>query len=231
MNAQDSRQAHDESAADYDRLAREYHWFGAEALFGLCFEYVQPGERLLAIGIGTGLCGFPFAKAGLQVFGLDASLEMLDVCRSKGFAADLRQFDLRAGPWPYPDRYFDHGMACGVLHFLDDLTPIFQEAARVIRVGGLFAFTTKVPPPEHGAETHSSNYSTDVISGVTIFSHHRAYLEELMASCGFETLKDLEMMVGVDRTERRDLYLALVTHKTNTRNWIIPPTARGSAAA
>jgi len=50
----DSHQAHDESAADYDRLARKYRWFGPEALFGLCFEYVQPGERLLAIGIGTG---------------------------------------------------------------------------------------------------------------------------------------------------------------------------------
>ena len=61
MNAQDCHQAHDESAAEYDRLARDYHWF-PEVLFGLCFEYTQPGECLLAIGIGTGLCAAPFAK-------------------------------------------------------------------------------------------------------------------------------------------------------------------------
>ena len=217
MNAQDNRQAHDESAAEYDRLAREYRWFGPEALFGLCFEYVQPGERLLAIGIGTGLCAFPFAnKAGLQIFGLDASLEMLDVCRSKGIAADLKQFDIRTRPWPYPDGYFDHVIACGMLHFLDDLDPIFQQAARVVRAGGLFAFTTKAPLPEHEPEAHASEYSTEVISGVPIFSHRKGYLEALMASCGFEVLKDLEFLVGVDQTERRDSYLALVTHKTNT---------------
>jgi predicted TPR repeat methyltransferase len=215
MNAQDSRQAHDESAADYDRLARDYHW-SPEVLFGLCFEYVQPDERLLAIGIGTGLCAFPFAKVGLQVFGLDASPEMLNVCRSKGIAADLRQFDIRKSPWPYSDGYFDHVVACGMLHFLDDLAPVFQETARVIRMGGLYAFTTKVPRPEHEPEAHSSKYSTEVISGVPIFSHRQAYLEELMASCGFEVLKDLEFLVGVDQIELRDPYLALVTRKTNT---------------
>jgi predicted TPR repeat methyltransferase len=210
----DSHQAHDESAADYDRLARDYHWF-PEVLFGLCFEYVRPGERLLAIGIGTGLCASPFARMGLQVFGLDASLEMLKVCRSKGIATDLKQFDIRTRPWPYPDGCFDHVIACGMLHFLDDLDPIFQEAARMVKVGGLFAFTTKIPRFEHEPEAHSSKYSTEVISGVPIFSHRTAYLETLMASCGFETLKDLEFLVGVDRTERRDPYLALVNHKTD----------------
>jgi ubiquinone/menaquinone biosynthesis C-methylase UbiE len=216
MNAQDSRQAYDGSAMDYDRLAREYRWLAPEALFGLCFEYVRPGERLLAIGIGTGLCASPFAKAGLQVFGLDASPEMLNICRSKSIAAELRQFDIRARPWPYPDGYFDHVIACGVLHFLDDLAPVFQEAARVVRMGGLCAFTTKAPRPGHEPEAHSSKYSTEVIGGVTVFSHRKAYLEALMASCGFEMLKDLEFLVGVDQTKRRDLYLALVTCKTNT---------------
>jgi len=217
MNAQDSRQAHDESAAEYDRLAREYRWLAPEALFGLCFEYVQPGERLLAIGIGTGLCAAPFAKAGLQVFGLDASPEMLNVCRSKGIAADLKQFDICTRPWPYPDGYFDHMIACGMLHFLDDLAPVFQETARVVRMGGLYAFTTKAPRPEHEPGAHSSKYSTEVISGVPIFSHRKAYLEALMTNFGFELLKDLEFWVGVDRTERREPFLAFITRQTNTR--------------
>lgn len=208
-------QAHDESAAAYDRLARDYHWF-PETLFGLCFEYVQPGECLLALGIGTGLCAAPFAQAGLQVFGLDASSEMLNVCRSKDIASALRQLDIRTTPWPYPDGYFDHVIACGMLHFLDDLAPIFHEAARVIRMGGLFAFTTKTPRPEHKPEARSSKYSTEIISGATVFSHRRPYLKALMTNCGFEMLKDLEFLAGVDRTGRRDPYVALVTRKTNT---------------
>ena len=154
---------------------------------------------------------------GLQVFGLDASPEMLNVCRSKGISADLRQLDIRTTPWPYPEGYFDHVIACGMLLFLDDLAPVFQEAARVVRARGLFAFTTKAPLPEHGPEAHSSKYLTDVIGGVTIFSHRKAYLEELMVSCGFESQKDLEFWVGVDRTERREPFWAFVAHQTNTK--------------
>jgi SAM-dependent methyltransferase len=214
---QDRCPADDGWAANYDRLARDYRWFGPEVLFGLCFEYVQPGNRLLSIGIGTGLCAFPFAKAGLQVFGLDISLEMLNVCRSKGIAVELQHLDIRATPWPYLDGYFDHVIACGVLHFLDDLVPIFQETARVVRAGGLFAFTTKAPLPERQPEAPSHKYSTEVISGVTVFSHRKAYLDELMTSCGFGTLKDLELWVGVDQTERCDPFSVFVTYKTNIR--------------
>jgi predicted TPR repeat methyltransferase len=213
----DSRQAHDESATDYDRLARAYHCFAPEALFGLCYEYVQPRERLLALGIGTGLCAAPFVKAGLQAFGLDASAEMLNVCRAKGIAADLRQLDIRIKPWPYADGYFDHVIACGVFHFLDDLDPVFQEASRVVRRGGLYAFTTKVPRLEREREATSQKYAAEVISGVAIFSHRKAYLDELIAGGGFETLKDLEILIGVDQTNLNDPYLAIVTRKTNSK--------------
>jgi hypothetical protein len=56
-----------------------------------------------------------------------------------------------------------------------------------------------------------------IACGVPIFSHRQAHLEALMASFGFEMLKDLDLLVGVDQTERRDPYLALVTRKTNAR--------------
>ncbi|MBN1428544.1 MAG: class I SAM-dependent methyltransferase [Anaerolineae bacterium] len=211
MPEKDSRQAHDESAADYDRLARECRCFTPEALFGLCFEYMQPGERLLDIGIGTGLCAALFTKAGLQVSGMDASLEMLNVCRAKDVAVELRQLDVRAMPWPYPDGTFDHLTACGVLHFLDDLAPIFQEAARVVRPGGLFAFTTKVPLAE--TQLGPDRCSMEIISGVEIFSHRKTYIGQMVTSNGFEMLKDLEIFVGVDRVERREPFCVFVARK------------------
>jgi len=54
MNKSDSITVHDEEAAEYDQQVREYHWFGTEIVFGMCFEYVNPQDRLLDIGIGTG---------------------------------------------------------------------------------------------------------------------------------------------------------------------------------
>jgi len=48
---------HDEQAAKYDQQVREYKWSGHEVLFGMGSEYVNPHDRLLDIGIGTGLSG------------------------------------------------------------------------------------------------------------------------------------------------------------------------------
>ncbi len=81
------------TVTDYDHQARQNHWH-PEALFGLCYEYVQPGNCLLDIGTGTGLAAEPFARAGLQVSGFDNSPEMLAVCRAKGFAVELKQHDI-----------------------------------------------------------------------------------------------------------------------------------------
>jgi predicted TPR repeat methyltransferase len=219
MSEKNSLEAHEDSAADYDRLAREYHCFVPEALFGLCFDQVRPGERLLSIGIGTGLCAQPFAKAGLEVFGLDNSAGMLAVCRAKGIAADLREHDLLVTPWPYPDGFFDHVIASGVLHFLGELEPVFREAARVVRPGGLFAFTAKAPLP--GSASGERGYTSEAIGGVEIFAHGRDYLEALLARDGFELLKDLEILVPAGGPDRRDPYFAFATLKATA------PAARG----
>ena len=53
------------AGADYDFQARQNHWH-PEVLFGLCYEYLHSGDRLLDIGIGTGLGAEPFARAGFQ---------------------------------------------------------------------------------------------------------------------------------------------------------------------
>jgi predicted TPR repeat methyltransferase len=61
----------------------------------------NPQDRLLDIGIGTGLGSMPFAKTGLEIFGIDGSVEMLKICKSKEFATDLKQFNLQNTPRPF----------------------------------------------------------------------------------------------------------------------------------
>jgi len=198
---------HDAFASDYDRQALEYHCFIPEILFGLCYEYLRPGERLLDVGIGTGLSAAPFAKAGLVISGIDVSQKMLNICQDKAIAADLKLFDVSTGPWPYPEAAFDHVVCCGVLHFFEDLGLVFSEAGRVMRAEGVFGFTTKVAP------AGIAGVYLEVIGGTPIFSHEPKRLDQLIVDNGFETLKMTRGLVGNERDQPDGLFRAYVTRK------------------
>ena len=62
MKKMDSISAHDEEAAQYGQQVREYNCYAHDVLFGMSFEYVNPHDCLLDIGIGTGLASLPFAN-------------------------------------------------------------------------------------------------------------------------------------------------------------------------
>ena len=92
---------HDAYAADYNAEVLAYDCHITDLLFGLSYEFIRPGQRLLDAGIGSGLSSTLAAKAGLEVHGMDFSPAMLEVCRAKGFAADLKLHDLQHLPWVY----------------------------------------------------------------------------------------------------------------------------------
>lgn len=201
-------QIHDEYAAAYDSQVRAYHSFAAEVLFGLCYEYVNPGERLLDAGIGTGLSAQPFARFGVQVFGADASAEMLDICRAKQIAVQLAQFDLEDTPWDYANDSFHHVIACGVAHFFEDVDFMFRECARVIRTNGIFGFTVKAPPDGRNAIVREDT------SGVAIYMHSREYIERCAAKYNFEPLKAVRFFIGDELEPSATLFCAYVFRKT-----------------
>jgi predicted TPR repeat methyltransferase len=186
---------HDAYAADYDCQVKTYDCYVADVLFELCYEYLQPCQVLLDAGIGSGLSAQLFAQAGLKIYGMDFSPAMLDICQSKGLAADLKQHDLLQVPWPYPADRFDHLVCCGVLHFIADLEGIFSEAARLVRSSGLFTFTTKVASsPAHDHQKYDRQHSGEF----EIFSHTSAYIEALLAQDTFTRLKKQKCFVGAD---------------------------------
>jgi ubiquinone/menaquinone biosynthesis C-methylase UbiE len=78
-----------QSASEYDTQAKLSNWLGPEAVFGLTYEYVKPGQSLLDLGIGSGLSSILFHKTGLRIYGLDGSGEILKVCAAKNFAVEL----------------------------------------------------------------------------------------------------------------------------------------------
>ncbi len=185
---------HDSYAADYDAQVRAYDCHIADLLFGLCYEFIRPGQSLLDVGTGSGLAAQPFARAGLQVSGMDFSPAMLEICRAKGFFADLQRHDLTSLPWPYPTNRFDHLAACGVFHFIPQLEAIFAEAAHLLKPGGLFAFTTRLPTADPQAEPYTRHLAGDF----EIFSHSTTTIAALLKQSALTRLKLQKCFVGED---------------------------------
>jgi len=209
---------HDESARDYDSQSRRYEWHGPEILFGLAFEFVSAGEKLLDMGIGTGLSAQPFCQAGLSVSGIDDSDEMLEVCRSKNIARELKNHDIRQTPLPYPNGEFDHVVACGVFHFIDKLDPLVSEASRLLKEGGTFVFTFEKHRvgADDGIPVRAGEVSKriDDETGTEIFRHSEAYIKRLLGERGFAVLKTAEFVASVHpETGRKVHFRVVVTRK------------------
>jgi len=211
-----------QSASGYDDQARKTNWFGPEVVFGLAYEFVRPGDSLLDLGIGSGLSSILFHNAGLQVFGLDGSSEVLEVCESKGFVAELKVHDLRDLPLPYPSRFCDHVVSIAVLNSFKDLDPLFEEIARIIKTGGIFAFTVEEQKPAQ-EESYAIN-RVDVSekpkeeAAVRLFRHSEDYITSLLDQNNFEPLKTLEFVAFKYPAEEKDVFFkAYVARKQGER--------------
>ena len=194
----ESRAAHDRSATEYDDAASAAGWF-PEAMFGLCFDRLSPGQRVLDVGIGTGVCAAPFAAHGLSVWGVDESPGMLAICRAKEIAERLVEHDLAVRPWPFDDGAVTHVVASGVAHFLADLGAFVAECSRVMS-DGVLAVTTRLPrsAPVGDAE------SEEVVDGVPIFAHSPRHLTTALGDAGLVAAKQLDVLLGDD--DHRDTY-------------------------
>lgn len=199
-----------ESASGYDEQARKTNWFGSEVVFGLGYEFVKPGESVLDLGIGSGLSSILFHRAGLQVFGLDGSAEVLSVCKAKGFATDLKQHDLCDLPLPYASHFCDHIVSIAVLNSFRDLGPLFGEVARVIKPGGIFAFTVEEQKPgqEEGYPINRVEVSETPKeeTAVMLFRHSAEYIAFLLSQNNFELRKALEFVAFRYPAENKDVF-------------------------
>jgi ubiquinone/menaquinone biosynthesis C-methylase UbiE len=109
------------------------------------------GFRLLDLGAGTGTLSIAAAERwpGAAVLGVDGSTGMLQVARREAIRrlgrAEARRVELVAGladRLPVPDATIDVVVSSFVLQLVSDRSRAMREIRRVLRPGGILAFTT-----------------------------------------------------------------------------------------
>jgi phosphatidylethanolamine/phosphatidyl-N-methylethanolamine N-methyltransferase len=140
--------------AAYRRMAPSYDW-----LFGPVLEAgrrsavraldARPGERVLEVGVGTGLSlrhWHPMAR----VTGIDLSPSMLGRARRTREKRNLTQvelFEMDAQAMTFPDGHFGKVAAMYVVSVVENLEALLKEMIRVCRPGGRIAIVNHFEHP------------------------------------------------------------------------------------
>ncbi|HKP18571.1 MAG TPA: methyltransferase domain-containing protein [Gaiellaceae bacterium] len=126
-----------QGADAYERFMGRYSRLLAHELAR--FAGVEPGDRVLDVGCGTGALTRVLAEivGADKVAGTDPSAPFVEACRT-----DVPGADIRVGPaeaLPFPDGAFDCALAQLVFSFVSDQAAAVREMARVTRPGGRVA--------------------------------------------------------------------------------------------
>jgi phosphatidylethanolamine/phosphatidyl-N-methylethanolamine N-methyltransferase len=131
----------------YDKLAKVY-----DVIFGPTLHpgrlqaiqrmNIQPGERVLEVGVGTGI-NLPLYPREAAVTGIDFSSSMLEKARERAArkdAAPVRLLQMDAADLKFADSAFDIVYAPYLISVVPDPVKVAQEMRRVCRPGGRIIF-------------------------------------------------------------------------------------------
>ncbi len=108
---------------------------------------LQPGERVLLSGVGTGL-DLPHLRANVKIVGIDLSAAMLRKARAKVAQRDALLCEMNAQALGFPDNSFDAVILNLILSVVPDGATAFCEAWRVLRSGGRAVIFDKFAPED-----------------------------------------------------------------------------------
>ncbi len=131
----------------YDKLAKVY-----DLIFGPTLHpgrlqaiermNIQPGERVLEVGVGTGI-NLSLYPREATVTGIDFSSSMLEKARERAArkdAAPVRLLQMDAADLRFADNAFDIVYAPYLISVVPDPVKVAQEMRRVCRPGGRIIF-------------------------------------------------------------------------------------------
>jgi len=146
----------------------------------------------LDLGCGTGLVGAAIAPQTRSLAGIDLSPKMLDKARARGLYQRLACADVLAAMQTEPASSYDVIVSADVFIYIGKIDDVIREAHRLLRAGGLIAFSIELLETAPGTEQPYRLESSGR------YSQSLAYLDKLANDNGFTVV---EMVPSAIRTE------------------------------
>lgn len=173
-----ARKTYDRMAPIYEGLTNVYSLGCVPRAKRSQLAHIRPGDRVLYAGLGPGRAAVNAAERGADVTGIDLSLRMIEISRSRfeaaGIQADLHHGDLMTYE---PSERFDIVVANFLLDCFDDETrPRVVEQLSTMLVSGGRLLVTDTGRPRGSLPARAFwygyqgiAYSTTWMQGVTPF--------------------------------------------------------------
>lgn len=200
-------------AKDYDVFVQNHQWLGTDIMFGMMYEYIQSGQKLLDIGIGTGISSLLFRNIGLKIYGIDGAINMLNLCKEKNITTMLELVDLTKDAVWFNGQFFDHVISHGVFHLIGNLKDIFNRVSSILTTGGYFGFTyvkydfggDYVNSMTKGVYEMKKEYSTTVS-----YQHDDKYILSLLSENTFHIIKKTEFIAFENKETNEKTYFTII---------------------
>ncbi len=186
----------DDYAAEFQgHVVEQLGYRGHEELLRPIVASGQRFHSALDLGCGTGLCAPLLAQCSDMIVGVDISKQMIEQAGRRGAYRELVHADL-VEFLAATTLQADLVVAADVLIYVGDLAAVFDGVARVLRPGGLFAFSV---------ERSRNDEDLQLLPSLR-YAHGENALRKMAAACGLQVQTMREAPI---RCEQRNPVLGM----------------------
>ncbi len=179
------------------------------ALLRSCVGASAQKWDVLDLGCGTGLFGKVIAPFAQQLVGVDLSGKMLEKARALNIYHRLEEANLGEMVKRLESASFDVVSATDVFIYVGKLDDLLVEVSRLLRPGGLFAFSVESLDAQVPTEKRQETSREFQLASTGRYVHSKSYLDRLAAASGFEILTLTHSNIRVENGRPAPGYLTV----------------------
>lgn len=159
-------------AYSYDAMENKTRDLDKEATRLILADIINSDSTVLEFGCGTGKNTEWFIKNSKEVTAVDFSQEMLNKAVEKLSNDNLifQQADITQ-PWPFENHVYDLVSCNLILEHVQNLNPVFKEAARTLKPSGYFFVSELHPFKQYQGSKAKFEMDNEMVSP-DCFTHH-----------------------------------------------------------